>query len=61
MSKESDFLLGAAFAMVTQCRSYFIMHDDKNGVAMIEDEYQRLTAMIDAYYYNGQSMERKDD
>jgi hypothetical protein len=51
MSKESDFLLGTAFSLLDQCRSYFIKNKDKVGLAMIEDQYQLLLKGVDTIIY----------
>lgn len=51
MSKESDFLLGRAFTLLTQVRQYLITTKDSDGVTLIEDEYQDLKRGIDKTFY----------
>jgi len=52
MSKESDFLLGIAFGLLTQVRQYLIKNEHLDGVEIIEDEYQSLKAGIDKNFYS---------
>jgi hypothetical protein len=51
MSKETDFLLGIAFGLLTQARSFMIKHELVEGVELIEDEYQSLRDGINKQYY----------
>lgn len=51
MSKETDFLLGRAFSLVTQARQYLINKVDNDGVALIEDEYQELKRGVEKNFY----------
>lgn len=60
MSRESDFLLGTAFGLLTQAREFMITHEVLDGVALIEDQYQRLSAGIDNHYYGKENKEIKD-
>lgn len=52
MSKESDFLLGIAFSLITQIRAYLIKTQDVDGVQLIEDEYLQLKSAVDKYFLN---------
>jgi len=52
MSRESDFLLGTAFSLITQVRAYMIKNSNVEGVELIEDEYQQLKLAVDKYFYN---------
>ncbi len=51
MSKESDFLLGIAFGLLTQVRQYLIKNEQIDGMELIEDEYQTLKQGIDKHFY----------
>lgn len=51
MTKESDFLLGTAFSLMTQIRAYLIRIEDVVGVELLEDEYQQLKSAINIYFY----------
>ena len=51
MSKESDFLLGYAFSLLSRIRSYLILKNDLNGVENIEDDYQTLKSGIEKHFY----------
>lgn len=52
MSKESEFLLGTAFSLLTQARAYMIKNNHVDGVELIEDEYQELKTAIDKHFYS---------
>jgi hypothetical protein len=56
MSKESDFLLGIAFGLLTVARTYLINNDHVDGLQLIEDEYQTVKQGINKHYYS----EKKD-
>ena len=60
MSKESDFLLGIAFGLLTQVRAHLIRVEDLDGVAVIEDEYQTLKNGIEKQFYAKTTKERVD-
>lgn len=51
MSKETDFLLGIAFGLLTQARAYMIKNNQVDGLELIEDEYQTLKEGIDKNFY----------
>lgn len=52
MSTESDFLLGIAYSLLTQCRLHFINTTDEIGLTLIENEYQALVKNIEKIYYH---------
>jgi len=52
MSKESDFLLGLSFGLLTVIRTYLINKDDAEAIKLIEDEYQTLHAGISRTFYS---------
>jgi hypothetical protein len=58
MSKESDFLLGWCFSLLVQCRSHFIQVEDKEGLLIIEDEYEALKKCIERIFYHDQTIDR---
>lgn len=51
MTNEPYFLLGVAFSLLTQCRSYFILTNDTNAMKMLEEEYQRLYHSLETFYH----------
>lgn len=51
MSRETDFLLGIAFGLLTQARAYMIKNNYVDGLELIEDEYQTLKMGIDKQFY----------
>lgn len=51
MSRESDFLLGIAFGLLTQVRQHLIEIGDVDGVKLIEDEYIKLREGIQRTFY----------
>lgn len=60
MNKETDFLLGRAFALLTLCRHKMIVAEDTDGIAMIEDQYLEIEKGIQANYYYGSMKETQD-
>ena len=54
---DASFLLGNAFALLTQVRQHLIERDDIYGIKLIEDQYQRLEQGIETLYYQ---TEKKD-
>lgn len=54
---DASFLLGNAFALLTQVRQHLIEIDDIYGIKLIEDQYQRLEQGIETLYYQ---TEKKD-
>ncbi len=61
MSKESDFMLGIAFGLLTQVRLYLIQNNDSTGVTILEEEYQSLKKSIDQQYYANRNKEKRDE
>lgn len=55
---DASFLLGNAFALLTQVRQHLIKRDDIFGIELMEDQYQKLEQGIETLYYK--SMEKKD-
>jgi len=51
MSKESDFLLGIAFGLLSQVRQHLVQNGDRDGILLIEDEYLQLKSGIEKHYY----------
>lgn len=60
MSKESDFLLGWCFSLLVQCRTHFIKFDDREGMLIIEDEYEALKKCIERIFYHENSNNQKE-
>ena len=52
MTKETDYLLGRAFALLTLCRQQMILSEDTSGISMIEDQYLEIEKGIQATYYS---------
>ena len=59
MSRETNYLLGTAIAVLAQARSHMIRKQDVEGVELIEEQYQALQRGIDAFYY-GRLTEKVD-
>jgi hypothetical protein len=49
MSLPASYLLGVTFALLTQTRAHLILKEDRDGLALVEDEYQTLKQNIDAF------------
>lgn len=60
MSNSVDFLLGNAFGLLTQCRTHFIREQDKEGLLLIEDEYQSIAKSIEKLFNHKTSSEIPD-
>lgn len=56
MINDPNFLLGTAFALLTQARAHMIRKDDLYGIELIESQYQELQDAIESIYYT----EKKD-
>lgn len=61
MNKETDFLLGRAFALLTLCRSRMILADDRDGLQLLEDQYLEIETGIQDNYYYGSMRDIKRD
>lgn len=58
MNRETDFLLGIAFALLTQVRDYLAQKEDVNGVLLIEEQYLGLKSAIEQHYYARNTKEK---
>jgi hypothetical protein len=58
MSRESDFLLGTAFSLLTQVRAYMIKNNIVEGVELIENQYQEIVEAIGSNFYSKTMMEK---
>ncbi len=50
MNSEA-YLLGIAFGLLSRCRTYFIMNDDKEGLLLIENDFIELQKNITKSIY----------
>lgn len=49
------YLLGQAITLLKQCRARLISYDDKEGIRLIEDQYQELNRAIVTLYLKDDS------
>jgi hypothetical protein len=59
MRRESEFLLGLSFGLLTVLRTHLVVKKDSEAIELIEDEYQTLKNSLDKYFYSKQ-LEKKD-
>ena len=53
-------MLGMCFAALKQIRTYLIKTGDKEGLSLIEDDYQDLKKIIYGFYYRSNPGEIED-
>ena len=47
MINNPNFLLGVSFGLLTLIRDHLIRNNDITGIEIIEDQYQKLSQVLD--------------